>query len=152
MRHKRLHPLVIAAAILLLAAVGSAQEPRAKIMSVADEAAAVPGRVTVSDYHGPLPQTKSSGRAIDQMAGWPVTVGGQPNFSPSRGLVFADLNGDGRLDIITSSTDGYIYAFDYTGASMPGFPVSTIELPQNPPSVGDLDGDGDMRSSSSRAA
>jgi len=144
MRHTKLNSLVVTAAILLLTAIGFAQEHGAKIMSVSDEASSLPGRVTIADYHGPLPRTAASNRAVDQMAGWPLTVGRHPNFTPSRGLVFADLNGDGPLEIITSSTDGYIYAWDYTGASMPGFPFSTIELPQNPPSVGDLDGDGDM--------
>jgi len=116
----------------------------ARMVTITDEASPVPGASVVTDYDGPLPSSRSGGDTIDQMPGWPVVVGTDPMFAPSRGLVFADLNNDGTLEIITSSTDGYIYAWDYTGAAMMGFPVHTIEMPQYAPSVADLDADGYM--------
>jgi hypothetical protein len=113
-------------------------------MAITDEVAPVPARTLVSDYRGMLPPAKLGGREMPQMPGFPVQMGGHPNFSPSRGLVFADLDGDGQLEIITSSTDYKIYAWDNVGHLMDGFPVTTIQLPQYAPSVDDMDGDGDM--------
>jgi WD40 repeat protein len=78
------------------------------------------------------------------MPGWPILIGAHPNFKPFRGVCFADMNGDGDLEIITSSTDSRIYAWDLSGAAMPGFPVATIGWCQYAPSVADMDGDGDL--------
>lgn len=128
--------------LLFLAASAVAQE--VKIARISDAGAAVPGKLTVAPFHGELPAVETPSRAISEMPGWPKTMGSAGNFAPSRGLVFADLDGDGDLEIITSSTDSKIYAWDYTGALMPGFPKSTIGMAQYAPSVGDLDGDGKM--------
>lgn len=130
--------------LAVLVAVPCAWGQDAKVITVTDEASPVPGLAVVSDYHGPLPPDRSQDGGIEQMPGFPVSMGQAGNFRPSRGLVFADLDGDCTLEIITSSTDKKIYAWDHTGKLMPGFPVSTIEMAQNPPSVADLDGDGDL--------
>lgn len=121
-----------------------AAEEGAKIVTVSDEGGPVAGKMTVSEFHGTVPPATPGNRAISQMPGFPVTMGKHSSFAPSRGLVFADLNNDGTLEIVTSSTDKKIYAWDYTGTPVPGFPVTTIEMPQYAPSVGDLDGDGDL--------
>ncbi len=113
-------------------------------MTVTDAASPRPGMTVISKYLGPLPPERSARGLIPQMPGFPTSMGGSASFSPLRGLVFADLNGDGYLEIITSSTDNRIYAWDYTGTPMPGFPVNTIAMPQYAPSVADLDGDGDL--------
>ncbi|MFH2000703.1 MAG: VCBS repeat-containing protein [Planctomycetota bacterium] len=123
---------------------GSLIAQNAKIAHLTDEGSAVAGERIVYDYHGALPQATAKDRVIDQMPGWPKTMASILNFTPNRGLVFADLNNDGTLEIVTSSTDSKIYAWDYTGAAMPGFPKSTIGWCQSPPSVADLDADGDM--------
>jgi hypothetical protein len=129
-------------AILLVAPGVLGQD--AKTITVSDEGAPLPAMATVSDYYGPLPPENPGRGDIPQMPGFPTHMGGDPYFAPTRGLVFADLEGDGGLEIITSSTDGRIYAWDYHGNAMPGFPVTTIQMPQYAPSVDDLDGDGDM--------
>ncbi len=116
----------------------------AKIITISDAGEFVEGKVTISDYHGPLPPLREPDRAINDMPGWPITLGFTGGFMPTRGLVFEDLDGDGDLEIITSSTDSKIYAWDFTGSPMPGFPKNTIGWAQYAPSVGDLDGDGDM--------
>jgi hypothetical protein len=144
MKKRFIPTVVLVCAALLLASAGSAQEEGAKIITVTDNGESIAGRAVIEDYSGPLPSSNPGSRAINQMPGWPITVGAHPNFKPSRGLVFADLNNDGYLEIITSSTDNFVYAWDFTGASMPGFPVNVIAMPQNAPSVADLDGDGDM--------
>jgi WD40 repeat protein len=132
------------ALLSVLFTVPCASASEARIIGITDEGAPVPAMASVFDYHGPLPAAKVNDRAIPQMPGFPVQMGGHPNFSPTRGLVFADLDGDDQLEIITSSTDGKIYAWDNTGKLMPGFPVTTIQLPQYAPSVDDMDGDGDV--------
>jgi hypothetical protein len=134
----------VIALLLALPQAGVGIQQEAKIVTISDEAAPIPGAVTVSEYRDPLPYDGPRKTSVPQMDGWPVTMGMDPMFAPSRGLVFSDLNNDGTLEIITSSTDGYVYAWDYTGASMEGFPIRTIEMPQYAPSVADLDGDGDM--------
>ncbi|MBU0640075.1 MAG: VCBS repeat-containing protein [Planctomycetes bacterium] len=129
-------------AIMIVVAPLHAQD--ARIITCADEGADIPVAATVTDYEGPVPPQNTAGRAIPQMPGYPTSMGCQFNFKPTRGLVFSDLDGDGKLEVITSSTDSKIYAWDYAGNPMPGFPVSTIAWPQYAPSVADLDGDGDL--------
>jgi hypothetical protein len=129
--------------VILLAAPGALAQD-AKVVAITDEGSAVPAMAVVSEYHGALPPEKPGRGEIPQMPGFPTSMGADPYFAPTRGLVFADLDGDGDLEIITSSTDNRIYAWDYRGDPMPGFPVTTIGMAQYAPSVGDLDGDGDV--------
>ena len=60
----------------------------------------------------------------------------------------ADLNGDGRLDIVAGSLDQHVYAFDGTGAPLAGWPVKLsspgadgAEIVTSP-AIADLNGDG----------
>ncbi|MFG0253053.1 MAG: FG-GAP repeat domain-containing protein, partial [Phycisphaerales bacterium JB038] len=132
--------------VLALCAGQSLAAPGSQVMRVNDAAAASPGERIVSNHDADVRAPRVPLRDIAQMPGFPVTMNlnTYQNFSPSRGLAFADLDGDGALEIIASSTDAKIYAWDLTGALMPGFPVSTIGMAQYAPSVGDLDGDGDL--------
>lgn len=84
------------------------------------------------------------GGDIPQMPGWPLTTGRHQNFVPARGMVFADLDGDRDLEILVPSTDGKLNAWHHTGVPVAGFPITTVGFPQYPPSVGDIDGDGDL--------
>lgn len=106
----------------------------------------VPGRTILEAVSSatPAPGAATKGQAITQMPGFPRVIGSHPSFSPWRNVVFADLDQNGRPDIVTSSTDSRIYAMDHTGADLPGFPVPTIGWCQYVPSVADLDGDGDL--------
>ncbi|WP_437275573.1 FG-GAP-like repeat-containing protein [Sorangium sp. So ce375] len=67
--------------------------------------------------------------------------------------VLADLDGDGRLDVIQAAFDGTIHAFDERGSPLRGFPVEvhyTGPLAEEParsrllatPAVADFNGDG----------
>ncbi len=60
----------------------------------------------------------------------------------------ADLNGDGNLDIVASSLDQHVYAFDGSGQPLAGWPVK-LSSPGaagaeivNSPAIADLNGDG----------
>ncbi len=61
----------------------------------------------------------------------------------------ADLDGDGRLDIVFGAADQHIYAIDGRGRDLPGWPVLARDTPEgdftkilSSPAIGDLDGDG----------
>jgi MYXO-CTERM domain-containing protein len=67
--------------------------------------------------------------------------------------VLADMNKDGKLDIIQAAFDGNIYVFDAQGVDLPGFPVTIHykgKLAKEPdtnrilstPAVADFNGDG----------
>jgi hypothetical protein len=112
-------------------------------------------RMTSAESAAPLLRSHAPGVALmpaaavaatnppQLMAGWPKTLIGHPNFAPLRGVAFADLDRDGRHEILAASTNGSLYAWDVAGNSLPGFPrVLGIGFPQYTPAVGDLDGDG----------
>jgi len=87
----------------------------------------------------------------------------EETFILERGIfaapTLADLNGDGKLEIVVSGMDGFLYAWDAKGDSVPGFPVEvrdnagtkyqgTLERRRariiSTPAVGDLNGDGSL--------
>jgi hypothetical protein len=130
--------LWIGLACTLLSAAAFADDGR--LATVSDMGAALPGATTVTSI-GTLPAAPGS-REIAQMPGWPITVATHLQIKPARGAVLADLDNDGDLEIIVGTTDKKIYAWDYTGVLMPGFPVTLNNWVQYPPSVADIDGDG----------
>jgi subtilisin family serine protease len=71
-------------------------------------------------------------------AGWPVATEGDALGQPA----FADLDGDGRLEVVLACSDAKVRAWRSDGTPLPGWPVALLDLPWNGPAVGDLDGDG----------
>lgn len=78
------------------------------------------------------------------LPGWPRFLGYGPFAPPA----FGDLNGDAVGEIVVHSTffsaNGEIWAFDTAGSSLPGYPVVGVGGPVKGPSLGDVDGDGDL--------
>ncbi len=56
----------------------------------------------------------------------------------------ADLDGDGKLDIIYGSFDGNLYAWKGDGTNVPGWPQPLFAGTLSSPAVGDLDNDGQL--------
>ena len=71
--------------------------------------------------------------------------------------VLADLDGDGKLDIVQGGMDGYMHVWNYQGHELPGFPVALVDPKMSnegnhfltirgrligTPAVGDVDNDG----------
>ncbi len=81
--------------------------------------------------------------APQPMPGWPKNVGTHPNYKPS-GIALVDINNDGYLEIILGSTDQYLYAWDYQGNPLPGWPISMPAPIQAKVAVGDIDNNGDQ--------
>ncbi len=78
-----------------------------------------------------------------QMPGWPKTMGTHPNYKPS-GVSFADINGDGNLEIIAGSTDNTVHVWDYQGNELTGWPITLPAIVQAKVAIGDIDNNGDM--------
>lgn len=54
----------------------------------------------------------------------------------------ADLNGDGRLEIVVGSWDGQLYVWDDRGALLPGWPIRVGDQIISSAALVDLNGDG----------
>jgi len=77
------------------------------------------------------------------LIGWPRYVDDTVWSSPA----LADLDRDGYLEIVIGSDcwgqkGGYLHAYRYTGAELPGFPVLIDQAMFSSPAIGDLDSDG----------
>ncbi|MEO0157831.1 MAG: VCBS repeat-containing protein [candidate division WOR-3 bacterium] len=85
--------------------------------------------------------SRLSGRAsLPSMPGWPKTF---PTTGYAMcGHLLADINGDGMKEVLVGTGSG-LYAYDYQGTQLWYYPTGSYRVMQRP-SVGDLDGDGDI--------
>lgn len=95
----------------------------------------------MSIFDGRAVQLSEQPAGLPQLPGWPQTMAVAPLYSPS-GITLADLNGDDTLEIVAGSTDGKLYAWRYTGALLPNYPVTVGGRMQAPPAVADVNDDG----------
>ncbi len=70
------------------------------------------------------------------LRGWPNSIGGY-YYSP----ILADLNRDGKLDIILGDNGDRLNARDYRDNNLAGWPIRNIDMKSEFPVVGNLDSD-----------
>jgi hypothetical protein len=74
---------------------------------------------------------------IQQMPGWPKEIGGK-----TYEVTLADVDGNGRLEIIAGSTEGKVYVWKSDGTDLAGWPRQTRSHSPFSPIVADVDNDG----------
>lgn len=75
----------------------------------------------------------------EPLAGWPLgNIPGSSGSSPA----LADLDGDGRLEIIVAGRDGGVYVWHHTGQRLAGWEDTRLQASLSSPIVGDIDADG----------
>lgn len=126
-------------AILFLMAAGPAAFLE---MTVSGPEAPVPLAADVREVEGFVPRYPESDLPL--MPGWPKSVS-YATFSPSRGVALADLNGDGRQEVIVTTYDPHrVYVWRYDGSDYPGWPKTLGAGAQYPASVADVNRDGNL--------
>lgn len=82
----------------------------------------------VAHYDAPVGDVPGEARRVfyvhrdpDLLPGFPIDTVASGESSPH----LADLNGDGRREIILATADGLVHAFQADGRELPGFPVHT---------------------------
>lgn len=78
------------------------------------------------------------------MVGWPRAINPQlpSNISTNSYPSLGDLDGDGKMECVIGSANGFVYAFRGDGSNLPGWPQATKPVRVNSPVIGDIDGDG----------
>lgn len=78
------------------------------------------------------------------MPNWPKAINPQlaPNFIARSYPALGDLDGDGTMECVIGSANGFVYAFRANGSNLPGWPQATKAAAVNSPVIGDIDGDG----------
>jgi hypothetical protein len=96
---------------------------------LAPEQYALSLRVRVTDDHG---RTGEDRRAVyvhherDELAGWPRLIDpGQVGGGGEPSPVLADLDGDGRSEIVHATANGEVHAYRVDGTELEGWPVHT---------------------------
>src|SRR5262249_25970160 len=87
------------------------------------------------------------------LPGWPVQVSGiSSSFFGFGAPALADLDGDGKPDVVASSDSSYgapfaLNVYRYDGTKLGDFPRPTLDVgafPSNTVAIADLDGDGTL--------
>lgn len=89
----------------------------------------------------PAPEIGRAGGAPPVMPGWPQTMGVTVPFAPV-GVVLADVDHDGNIEVVAGSTDNRLRIWTVAGSLITD--VNAGGRIQSKPAVADLDGDGDL--------
>ncbi len=110
------------------------------VISVSDATDPVPTRNSLVE--AALPFATVVNDELPLMPGWPVMVVSDAQFGPARGVALADLDGDGRLEVVRPSTANQLHVWRYDGTPFPGWPKTMTGMGQYAAAVADVDRDG----------
>ncbi|HSX14880.1 MAG TPA: S8 family serine peptidase [Candidatus Saccharimonadales bacterium] len=104
-------------------------------------------RLTVNASNGATTSTVSQlDTDNDVVVGWPKALPASPDCANCISTVtYSDVDGDGVLDVVVTSSSNKLYAFHRDGTSLPGFPITIgpdYNYTTQAPSIVDIDGDG----------
>jgi hypothetical protein len=71
-----------------------------------------------------------------------VHTSGGPDTGVFGTPVATDLDNDGKLEVIATTSENRVHAWRLDGSELPGFPVYVQDTIWSSPSVADIDGDG----------
>ncbi|NIN00822.1 MAG: hypothetical protein GTO24_22895, partial [candidate division Zixibacteria bacterium] len=108
-----------------------------------------PEHVTPEDFGGVEVVHRPHGDPVDkspglpQAPGWPqpIAVSG---WVDTKGVAFADLDEDGKLEIMAGTSGYRVYVWDYLGNPKPGWPQLLGGTASWGVAVGDVNGDGTL--------
>jgi subtilisin family serine protease len=116
-------------------AAGSGSDPYTGPLGTFDPTGQPDGLYTlvldISDANGNHGQDRQAfvvNRDPSLMASFPLDLGTSLESSPQ----FADLNGDGKQELIVADADGRVHAFRQDGSELHGWPVRQLVLPNIP--------------------
>lgn len=100
-----------------------------------------PGGIALEDLQIAAPELSSYPQTIlPDQPGFPRELKGPVAGSPC----LADLDGNGRCEIVVATLAGVVHLLQYDGSDAPGWPLQADDEFFAPAAVGDLDGDGDL--------
>jgi hypothetical protein len=139
----QLAPLFALSTVLLLAFTAPAIMAQSGTTAPAD--APDPGAFQAAPpAHEGLIATPETGRLSPPYhSGWPQVMGTHPNYKPV-GIVLADVDADGMMEVLAGSTDNFFRVWRHDGTLLPGWPVNVSGQVQSKAAAADLDGDGDL--------
>jgi hypothetical protein len=120
-------------------AIGGSGEPSPLFTSLTGRGTRGREHLLVATADGTVHAFRANGKAV---RGWPIMTDPIPIHTGSRGfasgavptpagestgngLAAADIDGDGRVEIVAGSLAGKVYVWDRRGRRRPGFPVAT---------------------------
>lgn len=121
---------------VVVALAGAVQAQETGYRATVDE----DGRLTVMPAAVPTYET-SGERGTNQLDGFPLGHLANPTFKNQRGATLADIDNDGRNEIIFGA-DSMLYAYEANGDLLWSRVVSGFIV--LPPAIKDMDGDGSM--------
>ncbi|MDD5447667.1 MAG: VCBS repeat-containing protein [Actinomycetota bacterium] len=100
--------------------------------------------IFVGDMNGWVWGFDSNGNVLSRW-GWPkktptIAAGNLVGVYSSPAI--GDINGDGVADVVVGTYGHYIFAWSYTGSTLPGWPYNNADTIWSSPALADLDGDG----------
>jgi hypothetical protein len=139
----KLAPWIALAVILLLGYAAPSTHAQGGMTAPADAPDAGAFRAATPAQDGPIATPALDRLSPPYHPGWPQTMGTHSLYKPV-GVVLADVDADGLLEVLAGSTDNLFRVWRQDGTLMPGWPVNVGGQVQSKGAAADLDGDGDL--------